>query len=212
MTELSLGSGAQLAQTAVGLGNATALYESARADFAAADVAGLNDGWMQIENNPVVARYERAVASTNASPSASYAVYQRDPGSALATLNGGLERDRLLFGLVARTSAAVHANADRLVSNATGDYREWLAGLVGLALITLLVALYLARFITLPIRRLAEMARAVSAGHLDVGHLPSAGPERRRSSPAPSMTSCPTCDCWNARATRWPRATSATPL
>lgn len=44
-----------------------------------------------------------------------------------------------------------------------------MSGLVGLALTAIVVALAMARFIARPIRRLAERARPVSAGHLDVG-------------------------------------------
>jgi diguanylate cyclase (GGDEF)-like protein len=179
MTALSLDSGSagQLERTLADLGHATALYEQARDRFHDAGVPGSSNDWTAIENNPAIARYSEALAVAEADPPATADGYRRGRAAVLAEIGGGLRRDQLLFGLVARSSAKVHSTATELVSAATAQYRDWTIGLVALALTTILVALALARFITRPIRRLAELARAVSGGSLDVKHGPTAGPK-----------------------------------
>ncbi len=94
--------------------------------------------------------------------------------AALEALDGARERSGAAVAKAART---VHAAASSLVSATAADYRDWLLGLLALVLATIFVTLAVARFITLPIRRLAERARAVSGGRLDVEFLPTAGPK-----------------------------------
>ncbi len=177
MTALLLDARTPAGPTLVGLGTATALYAQARARFDDLGAAGIAAGWTQIEADRETARYEQEVASVEAHPPAADGVDRgRHTDAGLVILQGGAAREQRLYGLVERTTAVVHADAARLVSEATSNYRDRLAWLTGATLLTIAVALAVAAFISRPIRRLAYLARAVSAGRLDVKCGAARGP------------------------------------
>ncbi len=91
MTLLSRDASAPVGQTLVDLGRATAMYQDARDRFADADVAGLSDAWMRIENAPAVARYEQAVERVEAHPFLQPADDKWDPAVVLPDLIGGFK-------------------------------------------------------------------------------------------------------------------------
>jgi diguanylate cyclase (GGDEF)-like protein len=177
MSRLSLDQAADPSTALIRLGGATARYDEARDRFGDTGLPGLSNAWGQIEMNPAVAVYSQAVARAEVGPRAAQAAFRQDPDAAFRVLRGGSIRADLLFALLTRASGSVHSGADRLVSAAAADYHRWLFGLLGLALITIVVALAVARFITRPMRRLANRARAVSAGHLDVELSSRPGPK-----------------------------------
>ena len=213
MTALLLDARTPAGPTLVGLGTATALYAQARARFDDLGAAGIAAGWTQIEADRETARYEQEVASVEAHPPTADGVDRgRHTDAGLVILQGGAAREQRLYGLVERTTAVVHADAARLVSEATSNYRDRLAWLTGATLLTIAVALsVLAKSISRPLRRLEGHARAVSSGDFSTPPAPrTAGPGRRWWCPRPSTTSSPTCGCSRPRRGRWPTGASRT--
>ena len=139
MTTIALDPSPDVNQTLVRLGNATALYREARDRFGDAGVPGLSNAWEQLEANAAVGVYARAVSQAEVNPAAAETTFRGHPKVAAAVLHGGFTRAQLLFSLLARTSAAVN-NGPADPSSTTLAYHEWLFGLVGLALTSIIVA------------------------------------------------------------------------
>jgi diguanylate cyclase (GGDEF)-like protein len=177
MTELSLESGRGAMPTIAGLGHASVLYESAHDDFQELGLPGLTAAWAGLDAAPSASAFERAVVAAETGPMATESSFVRNPPAVASMLRGGFTRNDGLYALVGRTSAAVRAGTDAFVSRTTADYHNGLLLLVGLALLSIVLALAAAQFITRPLRRLAELAGAVSAGRLDVRPARSGGPK-----------------------------------
>lgn len=177
MTALLLDTRTPVGPTLVGLSTTTALYAQALARFEDLEASGVAGGWTRIEADPDTMRYEQEVESIEADPPAADGIDPgRDTDVGLMILRGGGVREQRLYGLVRSTTAVVAADVGRLVSGATSNYRDCLAWLTGAAVLTIAVALAVAAYISRPIRRLAYLARAVSAGRLDVQCGAASGP------------------------------------
>lgn len=85
-----------------------------------------------------------------------------------ATFRGHLVLDELLDGLVATATDAVRDEARRLAASEQTDFVTWAAGAAALALISIVIALRLARSISVPLKDLAGFAHAVNEGRLDI--------------------------------------------
>ena len=176
MNQLVLESGRRAAPTVAWLGQASSLYAADRDHFHDAGIPGLSDAWEQLETVPNISVFEHAVQLAETQVLPAEPAFAHRASSIAAVLRGGFIRNDRLFALVGRTSAVVNTAASRLVAKAAADYRDGLLLLIALAVTSIVVALAAARFITRPMRRLADVARAVSAGRLDVETAIAGGP------------------------------------
>jgi len=177
MTSLLVGPRRDEAHTLVDLGSATALFNEAGERLHEAGLTQLSNAWDEVQDDPAVIIYENDVQSFENDPGASGLGRPLSGVGPSLVLPGGVKRTGRLLAVVAKSSDDVDSAAARLVAAASHEYHKWLLILAGLALVTIVGAFWVARFIARPIRRLAEIAHAVSAGRLDVACSTTSGPK-----------------------------------
>jgi len=153
-----------------------ARYQALTEDIAEADGGQLVDVWNAIQANPSTDVFEAAVqrVSTGDGPIA----LTRDRYPEL--FRAGLTRFDLHARLVEAANRDVAAAVTLLRDSAESGLRLSVATAAALGLITLLGAWFIARGVARPLMRLADRARRVNQGELDVDLLHEHGPSEVR--------------------------------
>lgn len=94
----------------------------------------------------------------------------------LAVLTDGASRSTAIAALTPKASATTQASAAAQVRTSRADARRSLIFAVLSLVVSLLAALWFARSIVVPVRRLTQMARSISSGATDVPPLVTSGP------------------------------------
>jgi diguanylate cyclase (GGDEF)-like protein len=122
----------------------------------------------RLEANLQVQDYYRAVAETLRGQPLTAAGDALDLVKVAATFRGHMVVVELLDGLVDTAAMAVRDEAVLLASSERDSFVTWAAGAAALALLSIIIALRLARSISAPLKDLAGFAHAVNEGHLDI--------------------------------------------
>jgi diguanylate cyclase (GGDEF)-like protein len=122
----------------------------------------------RIDVDPEARAFERAVADSLAGKPFTEAGAPLDTAAVAGAFRGYLARDGQLDGLVTTATTAVGDEARRLAASERGEFVAWALTAAALALISVGIALRLARTISEPLKDLASYAHAVNEGNLDV--------------------------------------------
>jgi diguanylate cyclase (GGDEF)-like protein len=136
----------------------------------------------RVEADPQVRAFDQAVAAALLDRPLTEPGAPVDNPKIAATFRGSLARDTLLDALVTTATASVRDEARHLAGSERAGFVTWALAAAALALVSIGVALRLARSIAKPLRDLAGYAHAVNDGRLDTEPSPSSnyGPRETR--------------------------------
>ncbi|HUP76148.1 MAG TPA: EAL domain-containing protein [Acidimicrobiales bacterium] len=123
----------------------------------------------RIEADPQVQLFYRAVEAAVRGEPLTAPGDAPDLEKVAATFRGHFVLDEFLASLVATAAVAVRDEARLLAASERTDFVTWAAGAAALALLSIVIALRLARSISTPLKDLASFAHAVNEGNLDIG-------------------------------------------
>lgn len=170
-------------EAAVRLAQNNALFEEAGQQLAQSGVPAVARAWEAVVANPSVRLYNQFLvdgAQGMALPFVAGRIVQTPTSISFATMVGAFKgisaHWRLISDVVARASATVLVSATSLANANNRSYQLWVTLMALGAAVALAVAVVAAQSISRPLRRLAEMARLVVGGHLEVDRLVPSGP------------------------------------
>ncbi|MEP6659790.1 MAG: EAL domain-containing protein [Acidimicrobiales bacterium] len=149
-------------------GASSASYTAAVARLRALGVTSVVGNLTRVEADTEVQAFDQAVAATLLGHPLTEAGAAPDLVKVADAFRGFLTRSALLDGLVATSTAAVRDEARLVAASERSGFVAWAVGGAALALISIGVALWLARSISKPIKDLARYAHDVNEGQLDV--------------------------------------------
>ncbi|MEY2433320.1 MAG: hypothetical protein QOC92_3045 [Acidimicrobiaceae bacterium] len=120
-----------------------------------------------VEADPQVHVFDDAVAATLLGTPLAEAGAVVDTAKVAATFRGYLWRDRLLDNLLDTAIFSVSDEARQLAATERSGFVTWTLGASALALVSIGIALWLARSISRPLKELAGYAQAVNEGELE---------------------------------------------
>ncbi len=149
-------------------GAESADYTNGKARLRDLGVASVIAGLDRIDADAAVALFQEAVAAGLAGEPLTAPGAPLDTVKVSAAFQGHLVLDGLLDTVVLTAATAAREQARQLAASERASYLTWSLGAAGLALVSIAVALWLARTISRPLKDLAGYAHAVNEGHLDV--------------------------------------------
>jgi diguanylate cyclase (GGDEF)-like protein len=132
----------------------------------------ISDAWQAIRSSEDLGVLRSSVDATIALPVDADVQLDR----MVTVAKSGLQVERRLYGLVSTAMEAVRHNAEQARNDAIGQLWAWVAFSLLLVFAAVLLAVRIARSISVPVRRLGSHAAAVSGGNLDVDPLTYDGP------------------------------------
>ncbi len=170
-------------EAAVQLAQDNALFEEAGQQLAQSGVPSVARAWEAAAANSSVRQYNQFLVDGGQGMTLPFVAGRIDvtPNSlSLATMVGAFKgisaHWRLISGVVAQASTTVLGSATSLADANMESYALWVTLMALGAAVALVVALVIAQSIARPLRRLADTARLVVRGHLDVDRLVLTGP------------------------------------
>jgi diguanylate cyclase (GGDEF)-like protein len=150
--------------------DATTLQQQADDQLRETPLGDISSAWIRLTESDDVTNFEGVVTDTineivgsgaeDASPSA-------DVKTFTTMSKAGVGYEAGIYEIVQKASSSMRLAVRSISDAAVSDLQRWVAFAMALAVLTVLVSLWFARSISLPLRRLAVRAEAVSAGDLD---------------------------------------------
>jgi diguanylate cyclase (GGDEF)-like protein len=145
----------------------SANYAEAESQLRELGEASIIAGLDQLESDPQVRAFEQSVANT-LNGQDGYGDGAVPPTEVIAaTFRGYAARDLLLDGLIGSAATTVRDEARQLATAEERSLVLWALGSLGMALVSVGIALWLARSISRPLKDLASYAHKVNEGKLD---------------------------------------------
>ena len=170
-------------QASTRLAKDDALFDEAGQQLAESEVPSVTKAWAALENNPSARLFNQFLVDGEQGRSLPFVdgrIYQTPTSISFATIIGaflGISAHwRLISNVVAQASSTVLTTANSLAAANSRSYQTWVALMALGAIGALAVAAGVAQSISRPLRRLAETARSVVDGHLQVDRLVPSGP------------------------------------
>ncbi|MGZ4718010.1 MAG: putative bifunctional diguanylate cyclase/phosphodiesterase, partial [Acidimicrobiales bacterium] len=148
----------------------TSRQQMADTALSATPMKSVTDAWSALKDTQDVKDFEDAVTTAiaqTAERAGSGGSSSPDVARFAAISNAGVHYEAGLYGIIKSASASLRSAVDSIRDAAMTDLRRWMAFAAALAVLTVVVSLWFARSISLPLQRLAVRAEAVSAGDLD---------------------------------------------
>ena len=182
-TETFFGAASARKQAATRLAKDNALFDEAGQQLAQSDVPSIARAWAALGANPSARLYNQFQVDGEQGrslPFVSGRIDQTPTSISFVTMVGAFKgisaHWRLISNVVAQASSTVLSSATSLADANSRSYQIWVTLMALGAAVALAVAAAVAQSISRPLRRLAETARSVVDGHLQVDRLVPSGP------------------------------------
>jgi diguanylate cyclase (GGDEF)-like protein len=182
-TAVFFGPLARRRQAATLLAQDDALFNEAGQQLATSGVPSVARAWAALAGSASVVQFNQFMVDgeqDRTMPFAAGKIVVTPNSISFVTLIGAFKgipaHWSLIANIVAQASAAVAATAASLASANDSSYQLWLVLVAVGAAMALTVAMFVAQSISRPLRRLADTARLVVGGHLEVDRLVASGP------------------------------------
>lgn len=149
---------------------ASSQQQSADLELTAAPLPDVAQEWTELQQTEAVRVFDAAVTDailSSQSGGAAPAAGVPDIAQFTKISKAGLAYEDGIYGIIKTASASMRSAVAEIRDAAMTDLRRWLAFAAALGVLTVVVSLWFARSISLPLQRLAVRAEAVSAGDLD---------------------------------------------
>jgi methyl-accepting chemotaxis protein len=170
-------------QAATRLAKDNALFDEAGQQLAQSDVPSIARAWAALGADPSARLYNQFLVDGEQGRSLPFIagkIDQTPTSISFTTMIGAFKgisaHWRLISNVVAQASSTVLSSATSLADANNRSYQTWVTLMALGAAVALAVAAAVAQSISRPLRRLAETARSVVDGHLQVDRLVPSGP------------------------------------
>jgi diguanylate cyclase (GGDEF)-like protein len=140
-------------------------------ELSTTQLESIRNAWSDLQQTQAVTTFDGAVTDALLPVSDSDGTQPATPATDIAKFSSvskaGLDYETGIYDIIKAANSSMRSAVGQIRDAALTDLRRWVAFASALAVLTVVVSLWFARSISLPLQRLAVRAEAVSAGDLD---------------------------------------------